>query len=132
MQERMVFSMFKWISTTTNTPVITIYSNNFTLNSSAASYFENTQWCCVGISKETHQVAIKPISKREVDLEIIPQHQLHKISIGKGYGRISNKEVMAEVAELMKEEGNGQKFMASFDEKEKMLIFDLKVQVGRE
>ncbi len=123
--------MFEWVSTTSNAPIITLYQNNFTLNSTAASYFENSEWCCVGINKEEKKIALRPVTKREIDLNLIPSHQLHKVSIGKGYGRISNKDIASEVCELLKINGAGEKFHATFDEKEKMLIVDLNDQVRR-
>ncbi len=123
--------MFKWISGTTNASVVTLAPHNLTLNSVALTHFENSGWCCIGIDQDKYQVALRPISKKEVDLNLIPSHQLHKVSIGKGYARISNKNIATKIGELIKEEPNGQKFPAHFDEKEKMLIIDLKSQIRR-
>ncbi len=121
--------MFNWIEGYTNHSIVTLYANNFTLNNLAASYFKDYRWCCIGINEIDKQVAIKPVSKREIDLNIVPLTQLHKVSIGKGYGRISNKVVLDMVSTLLNETLNGQKFMATFDEKEKMLVIDLTTQI---
>ncbi len=123
--------MFEWISTTGNSPVITLYSNNLTLNSVASTFFESSPWCCIGINKETLQIALRPVSKQEVELNAVAAHQLHKVSLGKGYGRISSKDLAGEISALIGSECNGQKYLATFNEKEKMLIVDLNNQVRR-
>ena len=58
-------------------------------------------------------------------LKLIPLEQLHKVSMGKGYARISNKALIEEIAQLTGIECNGIKVPAQFDEREKMLIIDL-------
>ncbi|MFV0480096.1 MAG: hypothetical protein ACK5LZ_05965 [Anaerorhabdus sp.] len=117
--------MFEWVSATNNVPIMTLYSNNFTLNSAACSFFENTRWCCIGINKEDKKIALRPVTKREIDLKLIPQSQLHKFSLGKGYGRITNKELATEVNNLIQNTEDGVKFHADYNKKEKMLIIEL-------
>ena len=79
----------------------------------------------IGLDKDENLVAIKPVTKRELDLKLVPLEQLHKISIGKGYGRISNKAIMAEIAEMCQQSLDGIKKGANFDDKQGMLIIDL-------
>lgn len=117
--------MFEWMPGNAYTSVVTLYANNFTLNNTAASYFSDIRWCCIGIDKESQKIAIRPVSKREIDLKIIPLEQLHKVSLGKGYARISNKPILDQISELLHKECNGLKFNANFDEKEKILVIDL-------
>ena len=83
--------MFEWVKGNAYTMLVTLYPNNFTLNNVAAAYFEDIRWCCIGLDREERKVAIRPVTKREVDLKLIPLEQLHKVSMGKGYARISNK-----------------------------------------
>lgn len=104
---------------------VTLYTTNITLNSAAASYFNDVRWVMIGLDKDENLVAIKPVTKRELDLKLIPLEQLHKISIGKGYGRISNKAIMAEIAEMCQQSLDGIKKGANFDDKQGMLIIDL-------
>lgn len=118
--------MFEWIPGNAYSTVVTLYPNNFTLNNTAATYFKDVRWCCIGLDKKALKVAIKPIAKREIDLNLVPLDQLHKVSIGKGYARISNKLILDEIAALLHKECNGIKYNATFDEKERMLIIDLK------
>lgn len=122
--ERWYF-MFEWIPGNAYSSVVTLYPNNFTLNTTAASHFGDVRWCCIGLDKRTLKVAIKPVTKREIDLNLISLDQLHKVSVGKGYARISNKNILTDISSLIDKECNGIKFQASFDEKDKMLIVDL-------
>ncbi len=118
--------MFEWVQSNTTVMIVTIYPNNLTLNSLAAEYFDDIRWCMIGIDKKELKVAIKPITKREVDLKLYPMENLHKLSLGKGYARISSKSIISEISSLIDKEINGNKFIAAFDEKERMLIVDLK------
>lgn len=117
--------MLEWVKGNVYTLVLTLYPNNITLNSSAASYFNDVRWTMIGLDKETKRLAIKPVTKREIDLNLVPLDQLHKISVGKGYARISNKSIIEEVSIMLHSSIDGLKVNASFDEKENMLIADL-------
>lgn len=117
--------MFTWVDGNAYLGVATIYANNFTLNNAASENFKDVRWCCIGIDDNSKKIAIKPVTKREVDLSLIPLKQLHKVSVGKGYTRISNKSIIDKVSELIQKECNGIKFSASFDDKERMLVIDL-------
>lgn len=117
--------MFEWMPGNAYSSIVTLYPNNFTLNNTAASYFSDIRWCCIGIDKKTLKVAIRPVTKREIDLNIIPLDQLHKVSVGKGYARISSKTVLEQISSLIQKDCNGIKFSANFDDKDKMLVIDL-------
>lgn len=121
--------MYQWVRGNVNSNIVTLYPNNFTLNNIAASYFQDCRWCCLGIDKENYKIAIKPITKREIDLKLVPVENLHKVSMGKGYARISNKMIIEEIAKMLDETCNGIKFSAAFDEKEKMLVIDLQDRI---
>ncbi len=123
--------MFKWVDGNNYFGVVTIYPNNFTLNNVVANYFKDFRWCIIGISEEKRQIAIKPVSKREIDLSLVPLKQLHKISLGKGYARISNKSVIDMITSMLNQELNGVKFASHIDEKENMLIIDLSNQINK-
>lgn len=117
--------MFTWVKGNAYTLVATLYANNITLNNAAASYFQDIRWVMIGIDHKEKKVALKPVTKREVDLKLVPLEQLHKVSIGKGYARISNKQVMEEIAELLDGSIEGMKFDATYDEQNELLIIDL-------
>ena len=121
--------MFKWMTGNTYSNIVTLYANNFTLNSVACNYFQDIRWCLIGIDESDLKVAIKPVTAREVDLHLVPMEHLNKVSIGKGYARISNKNIIDQISAIINKECNGLKYLANFDEKEKMLIVDLSHQL---
>ena len=121
--------MFEWFKSNTSTSIVTIYPTNLTLNSSAAEYFDDIRWCMIGLDKKTFKIAIRPVTKRELDLKLFPTENLHKLSIGKGYARISSKSIISEVSSILNEEIDSKKYISHYDEKEKMLIVDLKKEV---
>lgn len=119
---------FKWVKNEIATPTVTIYESNLTLNKVACEYFNDIRYILLGIDDKLHQIAIKPVSKEEIDLGLYPSSQLHKISIGKSYGRISNKAFIKSLSttygiDFAKQ--NGVKYDATFDEKNKLLIIQL-------
>lgn len=118
--------MFEWVKGNAYTMSVTMSPTNMTLNSAAASYFQEVRWVMIGLNNETKKVAIKPITKQEIDLKLVSLDRLHKISIGKGYGRISSKQTMNEIADLLQmKQLDSLKCEASFDEKQNLLIIDL-------
>lgn len=117
--------MYEWIKGNAYHLIVTLYQSNMTLNSAAASYFENVRWVMIGFDRKHKKVAVKPVTKQEVDLKLVPMAQLHKISIGKGYGRISNKSIIQEMQSIMGIPLDGVKVSAQFNEKMQLLEIDL-------
>lgn len=117
--------MYEWTSGNVFTLQVTMYESNITLNSACISYFNDVRWVMIGFNHDTKKVAIKPVQKREVDLHLVPLEKLHKISIGKGYGRISNKNIMKEIQGMSEESIEKRKFSAKFDENGNVLVIDL-------
>jgi hypothetical protein len=117
--------MYEWLTGNAHTLVVTLYNTNITLNNSAAAYFSDVRYATIGINRNFKQFVIRPVTKREVELKIIQLEHLHKVSIGKGYARISNKVVCDELAAILNESLSGQKFIARYDDKEKMLVINL-------
>ncbi len=122
--------MYEWVTGNAHTNIVRIYSNNLTLNTSAAIHFNEYRYVTIGIDRNNKKIAIKPIPKRDIELKIVPLEHLHKVSIGKGYGRISNKMVCDEIASLLEQPLNGEKFLAQFDRKSQQLIVDLNQPLG--
>ena len=117
--------MFTWIKGNANASILTFSTTNITLNSSAAGYFRDVRWCMVGLDHKTNCLAIKPVSKREVDLALVDADHLHKISIGNGYARITSKAMMQEINNMVSCIIDGCKVRASFCEESNMMIADL-------
>ncbi len=117
--------MFTWVKGNAYTPVATLYANNITLNQAAAALVQDVRWVMLGLDHENKRVAIRPVSKQEIDRKQVMLQQLHKVSLGKGYARISNKQVMEEIADMLKQPLNGDKFEAVYDEASNLLVIEL-------
>lgn len=122
--------MFELIPGNAYTMIVRIYANNLTLNTAAAIHFNDYRFVTIGIDRKHKKIAITPVTKRDVDLKLVPAEHLHRVSIGKGYGRISNKMVCDEISNLLSLQLEGQKFIASFDKKNQQLIVDLNEVIG--
>ena len=120
--------MFTWVKGNAYTPVATLYANNITLNQAAAALVQDARWVMLGLDHDNKRVAIRPVSKQEIDRKQVMLQQLHKVSLGKGYARISNKQVMEEIADMLKQPLNGDKFEAVYDEASNLLVIELMKQ----
>lgn len=116
--------MFNWVTGNAQLEIVTLNSNNITLNQNAASHFQSSQYVLVGFSQNL-EIGIKPVSKRDMDLNAYPKENLHKISIGKGYAKINNKALCDLISAKVGKPLTGQKIYARFDETENVLIFDI-------
>ncbi|MDD6466725.1 MAG: hypothetical protein PUF50_00895 [Erysipelotrichaceae bacterium] len=121
--------MYEWVKGSVYNMVTTLYPTNITLNSSATSHFKDIRWVMLGLDRENYKLAIRPVTKREIDLRLVPMDQLHKISIGKGYGRISHKNIMLEIQSLLGKSVDGLKLATEFDEEQNLLVIDLKGEI---
>lgn len=120
---------FQWVSRKKSDEVATIYENNITLNKSATTYLEKAYVVLLGIDKEQHLIAIKPIRKGDTELEYIPKEQRHNITIKSSYSRISNKRFISDITEIVPmdfEKQNFYKFSSYWSDVEQSLIIDLK------
>ena len=117
--------MFEWIEGNVTSLILTITSSSITLNASAANYFKEVRWCMVGIDKKQMLLGIKPIKKIDIDRKIVSTSQLHKITIGKGYARITNKAISDQIANLLNQTLTNEKISAYYDEDQEMLLADL-------
>ncbi len=120
--------MFTWVKGNAYTPVATLYANNITLNQAAVALVQDARWVMLGLDHDNKRVAIRPVSKQEIDRKQVMLQQLHKVSLGKGYARISNKQVMEEIAGMLKQSLNGDKFEAVYDEASNLLVIELMKQ----
>lgn len=116
--------MFTWVKGNAYTPVATLYTNNITLNQAAVALMQDVHWVMIGLDHDNKKIAIRPVSKQEIERKQVMMQQLHKVSLGKGYARISNKQVMEEIADMLKRELNGVKFEVDFEESSGLLVID--------
>lgn len=116
--------MFKWTTGNAQLETITLATNSITLNLNAASHFQNSHYVLVGYN-DKGEVAIKPITKKDLDLNAYPKENLHKISLGKGYAKINNTALISLFEDTFSFKAQGQKIIAKFDSKENLLLFNL-------
>jgi hypothetical protein len=118
---------FIWTSKKPKDGVATLNESNITLNKAASTHFERAYNVLLGIDEETRRLAIKPITKDEVDLGTIPEEKRYKITVRQSYARVSNKKFMKEVADLanLKLAHNSYKFKAKWSKESSALVIDL-------
>lgn len=120
---------FVWASKKPLDDIATLYEANITLNKSATGYFETAYVVLLGFDKANYLIAIKPITKEEIALGYVPEEQQHNITVKSSYSRICNKLFLQEVAQLMNLDftnNQSHKFKASWNDKDDVLIIDLK------
>ena len=116
---------FVWSTNEISKKTVTIYSTNLTLNTAACKH---VQYVLLGVDKENNLLGIKPVDKTAIDEGIYPSDQLHRISIGKSYGRVSNKNFIENLAReyhLDLSDKQGLKYPANFDVVHQILTVNL-------
>ena len=117
--------MYKWIKGNINSQVITINPNHITLNQKASNHFRDVKYASVGVAYEKQELAIHPVTKTELERNTFTISQIHKLSHGNTYTRISNKSLVDHLSEVVGTQLNGIKYSGHFDEKKKLLIINL-------
>lgn len=119
---------FVWASKKPKDGIATLYESNITLNKAASSHFETAYRVLLGLDPNKKRVAIKPVSKEQIDIGGIPEEKRHKITVKSSYARVSNKKFLKEIAELANielKDNNSFKFQANWSEEEHLLIIEL-------
>ncbi len=119
---------FTWFHEKPKEVVVTLASGNITLNKQASSYFEHAFAVMLGVQHDTHRIAIKPLIKEVAMSQVIPENQKYKITLKSSYARITNKAFMEEIMQLsgLDLQLSPMKFPASWNDKEQVLVVDLK------
>ena len=120
---------FKWSTNEAVATVISFYPTNITLNKVACRYFDDVNYVLLGVDEEQHQIGIKPLSKEEIDQNLYASDCYFKLSLGKSYGRISNKGFMEMIADLIPldfKNNSCYKFIGHYDHRQDILIIDYK------
>ena len=117
--------MYKWVKGNSFNKIATIYAGNITLNVPCISLFEGAKWCVVGIDYDEKRVAIKVVSDDDIAKKTYPNDAINKVSIGKSFVRICNKNIIKEISKATKKRADGEKFGVNYNTKEKMLEIDL-------
>ena len=117
--------MYEWLAGNSYQMTVTLNATNMTLNSPASSYCKDVRWVMIGLDATQQKLAIKPIQKRDIDMNLVSMDRLQKISIGKGYGRITNKRMMQTIEDTLGCILTGQKVYAEYNDKEDIMEIDL-------
>ena len=115
----------EWLSSQSDSGVLTIYSNNITLNKQATDFIKDSYSVIVGISRETKELVIKSLSKEDVEKQDISKESLKKLSIKKSYSRITGKALIDELSKVFNldfKQSSAFKFNAKWNNRYKMLI----------
>lgn len=126
--ERMIAMDFEWSTNDIAKKTVTIYNTNLTLNKAACRHFEDVNYVLLGLDQKNNLLGIKPVQKQEIDSQIYPEDQLHRISIGKSYGRISNKTFINELSQIYRldlSDNKYYKYDARFDVIHQILLVNL-------
>ncbi len=117
-----------WASKKPKDGVATLYESNITLNKSASSHFNHAFSVLLGVDSGTKKIAVKPISKEEHELGVIPEEKRHKITVKPSYARVCNKKFMKEIASLVGVDlgdNKSYKFKTSWSKHDSALLIDL-------
>ena len=119
---------FQWFHEKPKEVIVTLASGNITLNKQASTYFEHAYNVMLGVDEQTHKIAIKPLTKAESMSQAIPDNKKYKITLRSSYARITNKAFMEEIMSLsgLNLLNESIKYPATWDNKEQILIVDLK------
>lgn len=116
---------YVWMQGNSFTKIATIYQGNITLNTSCFDIFNGINWCLVGIDRENKKVAIKLVTEEERQKNKYIPEVLNHISLGKSYIRISNKNIVNEISNILNKEMRGNKFLVDFEQSSNQVIIDL-------
>lgn len=120
---------FLWTTNEVSKDIVTLYSNHITLNKKASTHFEKVEYVLLGYDEQSTTIGIKPVYHDDINKQLYPKEQLHKISIGSSYARIANKAFIQNVAHKHNfnlEELNSIKLNANFDVIHQILVVNIK------
>ena len=113
--------------------IVSLYETNITLNTVAASNFENTYATMIGYSKKDNSLIIKSLNKEEATSGVYNKNDLHTISIKPSYGRINGKNIIRSIATFYPLDFSKKsmyKFNCTWDVASKSLIVDLNKEIN--
>ncbi len=119
---------FIWVSKKPKEGIATLYESNITLNKSASSHFDHAYSVLLGLDLESKKIAVKPVSKEENELGVIPEEKRHKITVKPSYARVCNKKFMKEISDLIGinlTDKKSFKFKTNWSHEDLALIIDL-------
>lgn len=121
--------MIEWMQGNSFTRIATFYTGNITLNTPCIQYFKDIKWCLIGVDRDKKIVAIKLVDNKEYNEHKFDASVLNKVSVGKSYVRISNKNIIKEINKVLGGNTDGDKFPVDYEEKEKIISINVKKKI---
>lgn len=120
-----------WFNEKPKDCIVTIAAGNITLNKAATNFFESAYSVLLGIERNQHLIAIKPLSKAEAIRHDIPESNKYKITVRSSYSRVTNKAFIEEISQFIGIDFNQKtkKYKASWQNKDQLLVVDLKEEI---
>lgn len=117
--------MYMWMQGNVFHMQITLSRSSLTLNTAACSRFQDCRYVRLGLDPDSWKLAVQPVRRDDLELGAIPMDQVQKITLGKGYGRISNRKAVEQIEHMVGRSCEGEKFACIWDEGEGLLLADL-------
>lgn len=124
--------MIEFFDIDTLSGTASIYENHITFNKSMVKYFQDAYKVRVGIDKENNNVYVFMINKDYAFSGEIPELSLLSISISNTYARICSRAMVEYVCKtfgIKVEKKDYLQYNATYDEKKKAIIIDMKGEV---
>ena len=120
-----------WFNEKPKDCIVTLAKGNLTLNKPATTFFENAYSVMLGYNKDKKTVFIKPLNKEHALRHDIPDSSKYRITVKSSYSRVTNKAFMEEIVSIadIDLENETKKYKANWNEKEQILVMDLKEEV---
>lgn len=119
--------MIKWFDAKERNGTASLYSNNITLNTTAMFPLDFAFRVLVGVTDEGN-IAIKPVSKNEVESGVLNENSLLKLERHKSYARVSSSMLMRQISEELNLQLSKTpiRYGTSWDDNENILLINVK------
>jgi hypothetical protein len=120
-----------WFNERPKDCIVTLAKGNLTLNKPATTFFENAYSVMLGYNKEKKTVFIKPLNKEHALRHDVSDSSKYRITVKSSYSRVTNKAFMEEIISMAHIDlvNETKKYKANWNEKEQILVMDLKEEV---
>ena len=116
-----------WFSNKQKEGSASFYASHITLNATAKQPFERVEFTRIGVDEE-NRLILSPLDKDAYDSPFTDKAECYPISTHASYARISSTLLLKQIAESFGLTFSSTPYHAKaiFDEKEKVLIIDMK------
>lgn len=117
-----------WFNEKPKDLIVTLAKGSLTLNKPATTFFENAYSVMLGYNKGEQSIFIKPLNKEQALRHDISESNKYRISVKSSYSRVANKAFMDKISSIAQIDLSEDtiKYRANWNEKEQILVVDLK------